>query len=138
MATVTYDQIEPNIAEVDTEGPTVKVVWKCPISGEVVGKSNATMTVDPTVTQIKTGVARTFVMSGVPAIVQSIARAFGFGSLGMRVTQAVVTPASYSVAGKMTAVKYTDAMRRKAVVAAFAAVEKQFRWDEDRGMFVKA
>src|SRR4051812_48892605 len=43
MPNVTYDNIEPNIAEVDVDGATVNVKWKCPVSGRVVCESAANM-----------------------------------------------------------------------------------------------
>ena len=46
MRAVSYDQIEPNIAEVDSEGNRVKVTWKCPVSGAVVGNSVGYMKAD--------------------------------------------------------------------------------------------
>ena len=58
MPHVNYDNIEPNIAEVDIEGATVNVKWKCPVSGRVVGESSAGMSPVATTAKKATNAAK--------------------------------------------------------------------------------
>jgi hypothetical protein len=131
---VTYDQIEPNIAEVDVQGERVTVTWKCPVSGKVVGESIAQMESDQVASAVKSGVARAVVFEGMSAIVQAIGQRFGM--FGSKVASAAMAPMSGGVIQSVGAPRFTEAARRKAVVVAFVPVEAKFEWDEDRGLFV--
>jgi hypothetical protein len=134
MQPVTYDLIEPNVAELDAVGDRVNVVWKCPVSGSVVGESYGVMKSNQTADAVKAAVTKSIVGSVLQSILDSIGSTIG-GMTG-KVARAAAIPTAQGVIRSATAPKYTEAMRRKAVVEAFKAVESKFHWDEDRGMFV--
>jgi hypothetical protein len=134
MPPVTYDLIEPNVAELDAVGDRVNVVWKCPVSGSVVGESYGIMQRNQTSDAVKAAVTKSIVGSILQSILETVASSVG-GMTG-KVARAAAIPTAQGVIRAGTAPKYTEAMRRKAVVDAFKAVESKFHWDEDRGMFV--
>jgi hypothetical protein len=136
MKPVSYDQIEPNIAEVDVQGDSVVVTWKCPVTGATVGQSGAAMEFNATEQIVKRGVARSLQMSFLDNVMSKVGLLFGSNSIGYQVAKAVSAPLASNAANQFSKVRYTDAMRRKATVAAFNAVSKKFAWDEDRGQYV--
>ena len=133
---VTYDQIEPNIAEVDAQGDRVVVTWKCPVSGAVVGESEARMDADQMASAVKSGVSKAVVFEGMAALVQAIGRQFGI--VGQKVAGAALMPMSAGVVQSVGAPRYSEAARRKAVALAFLTIQPKFEWDEDRGLYVTA
>ena len=133
---VTYDQIEPNIAEIDTQGDRVVVTWKCPVSGAVVGETESRMQADQTISAVKSGVTRTILFQGMASVIRVIGQQFGM--FGQRVAGAALMPLSAGVASSIGAPVYGEAAHRKAVAAAFLNIQDKFEWDEDRGLFIKA
>jgi hypothetical protein len=135
MSKVTYDNIEPNIAEVDVNGANVKVTWKCPVSGRIVGDSQADMkAAGGTTRAARTHVQRTLLAEAVTAFNRFIQSLFGTtaGKVAVAASGAVRTGVEQSMAKPV----YTPAAEHEAVVAAFRQVEGKFRWDEDRELFV--
>ena len=135
---VTYDLIESNIAELDGQGDRVEVTWKCPLSGKIVDSSTATMKGggDPMANEVKSVVSRTLIAEAIRVVTETIAHSVG--GLTGRVAQAAAYPTQQGLSTKAMAPKYTEAMRRKAIVEAFKEVQAKFRWDEDRGQYVAA
>ena len=134
MQPVTYDTIEPNIAEIDAQGNQVFVSWKCPTTGALVGTTRGVMVPDETAATVQKAVVRTTVSQIVNQIVAVIANSMG--GISGKIATAAVTPAAAGLIGKATAPRYTEGVRRKAVVQAFEGIKTKFRWDEDRGQFV--
>jgi hypothetical protein len=136
MKPVSYDQIESNIADVDVEGSRVKVTWKCPVSGEVVGESFGTMQIDQTQQVVKRGVARTFQIDFMKHVMGALGSVFGKNALGLQVTRAVAAPLASGAARSMTKVRFSEGARRQAIAAAFKPMASKFEWDEDRGQYI--
>jgi hypothetical protein len=133
---VTYDLIEPNIAELDVQGERVDVTWKCPVTGKIVDTSTAMMKAggDPMAGEVKAVVSRTLIAEAIRFVSETIAHSVG-GVAG-RVAQQAAVPTQMGLSSKAIAPKYTEAMRQKAIVEAFKQVKEKFNWDEDRGQFV--
>ncbi|MCA1685402.1 MAG: hypothetical protein LC745_05350 [Planctomycetia bacterium] len=137
MSTVNYDNIEPNIAEVDVNGATVNVKWKCPVSGGVVCQSSAGMKpLADTTTVAKGHVQKTLLKEAISAFNRFISQTFGAtaGKVAVAASGAVHQGAERSI-GKPV---FNTATEHEAVVNAFKQVESQFKWDEDRELFVAA
>src|SRR4051794_24031527 len=77
MSNVTYDQIEPNVADLDVAGNKIKVTWKCPVSGAIVAESNGYMQVDQAKAMVKRGVARTIQIDFLKNFMNALAGMFG-------------------------------------------------------------
>lgn len=147
-ADVTYERIAGAIAAVTVHGTQVRVHWKDPHTGAPMGESSATMATDHSLgARLQAQARRSAVQETVGnlvgnlvgAIVRALVDALGGvagGSAG-RVARDVVYTASHDLQARaLSAVAYTDADRREAVVRAFAAVQHAFRWDERAGRFV--
>lgn len=137
MSNVNYDNIEPNIAEVDVNGANVSVKWKCPVSGKVVCESSAAMTPAASTTKKATNMAKKALLyEALGALNRFISKTFG-GTAGKMAASASVAlrQGGEKAIGTPT---FTTATEHAAVVNAFRQVEKRFKWDEDRELFVSA
>ena len=135
MPALNYDAIEPNIAEVDINGPTVEVTWKCPVSGKVIGSSEAVM--QPSISasnQVKTSVKRTVVNEVIQFLNNTVVSMIG-GSAG-RVARAATSAARTGIDRKVSKPKFDEETEHAAVVVAFRKVMDRFDWDEDRELYV--
>ena len=134
MPKVTYDLIEPNIADLDVQGNQVRVTWKCPVTGKVVAESGSSMRASvSTSSAIQQSVMRTIVNQILGVFVSSATSLGGFSG---KVARAVSVPAQTGALSAVAKPKYTEANRQTAVVEAFGQVESQFKWDDDRDMYV--
>ena len=133
---IRYETIEPNIAQVEVQGGQVRVQWKCAATGRAMGESGAWMAADPsTGTRLKASVQRSVVSELVYGAARMASSWLG-GAAGRIVSNAVYTAAS-DVHRRATAnADFSDASRRDAVVAAFAAVQPGFVWDDAAQRFV--
>lgn len=137
MPKVTYDLVESNIADLDVQGNQVRVTWKCPVTGKVVGESGATMRASSsTAKAIQQSVARVVIAETIGAVVRAVSQSLG--GISGKIAQSAAMPAQGGALNAVTAPRYTEASRQQAVVEAFGTVESRFRWDEDRGMYVAA
>src|SRR6476619_631945 len=137
MPHVTYDNIEPNIAEVDVDGATVNVKWKCPVSGRVICESSTGMTPVANTPKKATNMAKKALLyEALGALNRFISHTFG-GTAGKMAASASVAlrQGGEQTIGKPT---YNTASEHAAVVEAFRMVEKKFKWDEDRELYVAA
>ena len=136
MDSVGYDTILPNVAKVDVNGNQVQVTWKCPVTGQVVGESTATMTADASVTgRVFASVKRTVASEVIFGVARFVSSLVG-GAAGR-----VVSNAAYTAAGDINSrategVDYTEDSRDAAVLAAFETMKPAFIWDEQRRQFV--
>ena len=122
MSNLNYDNIEPNIAEVDVNGATVNVKWKCPVSGRVVCESSAAMTPIATTSKKATNAAKKALLyEALGALNRFISHTFG-GTAGKMVGAASV---SLRQGGEQTIGKptFNTASEHAAVEIAFREVE---------------
>jgi len=133
---VSYDAIEPNIAQVDVSGSQVQVVWKCPVTGRQLGQSTAYMAADTSLRGRVTANVKRSIMSEITyGAARFISNLLG-GTAGR-----VLSNAAYTAAGDVdnratSGVDYSEATRQAAIVAAFEQVQTSFVWDESRQRFV--
>jgi len=137
MPTTTFDMIEPNVAETEVNGQNVLVTWKCPVSGKIVGKSEAPMQAETSTTRnISQAAQRTLLDASLAAIVGFIGRTFG--GLAGQVAGSAAYPAKAGAMGQIARPAYTKASENAAALAAFDQVKDKFQWDENRELFVAA
>lgn len=136
MTPLSYDAIAANIADVSVEGAQVKVSWKCPSSGRVVGTSTGTMAADPSLTsRVGASVKRSIASEIIYGAARMVANLLG-GVAGRVVSTAVYTAAADINARATSNVDYSEASRQAAVVAAFESVKPSFAWDEAQRRFI--
>jgi len=124
-----YETVAANVAQVDVDGATVRVSWKCPATGRIVGESTASMQADASVTgRVRANVRRNIVSEVIFGAARFLAGRIG-GAAGRVVNDAVYTAASDLDYKASAGSEYTEASRRAAVVVAFETVKDQFAWD---------
>jgi hypothetical protein len=135
MKPIDYAVIEPNISGVQVDGNTVRVSWKCPQTGKMMGESSATMAVDDSVGgRVQANIKRSIVSEIGSAVARFVSNLLG-GAAGRVLSNAAYT-ASSDLQSKATAnVGYTEATRRAAIVTAFNSVQAYFTWNESRERF---
>lgn len=137
MQKVDYDAIEPNIAEVDVAGAIVNVKWKCPVSGRVVCESNAAMKAAvSTAATASRSIKKTLIFEMTRSFNSFIKAAFGLTA--WKVSAAATTALSQGAEKQIARPTFNTATEHEAVVNAFHQVEKKFKWDEDRELFIAA
>lgn len=135
MPHITYDTIEPNVAETEVDGSTIVVTWKCPVSGKIVAKSEAGMeAATSTARNMAQATQRTLIEAALQGFVSFISNTFG-GVAG-RVATSAAYPARAGAIQQVGRPVYTKASENAATVAAFEQVRDKFRWDENRELFV--
>jgi hypothetical protein len=135
MLKTTFDMIEPNVAETDVDGANLIVTWKCPVSGKIVGKSEAAMQgASSTARDISRAAQRTLADTFIQAVVSFIGSTFG--SLAGRVAGSTSYAAKAGAMKEIARPVYTQASQNAAALVAFEQVKDKFRWDENRELFV--
>jgi hypothetical protein len=135
MTSIDYGAIEPNVANVQVDGYTVRVTWKCPQTGRMMGESSAVMSVDDSVGgRFSANVKRNIVSE----VGSSAARFVGnlLGGAAGRVLRNAAYSASSDLQSKATQnLGYTEASKRAAIASAFQSVEGYFAWNDERRQF---
>ncbi len=135
MPKTTFDMIEPNIVETEVDGANVVVTWKCPVSGKIVGKSEAPMKAATSTTRnVALATQRTLIEVAIQSFVSLISRTFG--GIAGQVAGSAAYPAKAGALQQVGRPAYTTASQNAAALEAFDQVKDKFRWDEDRELFV--
>ena len=135
MANVTYDMIQPNVANVTTNGSSVEVFWKCAETGKDMGKSSAYQQADNSVGGRVTNTVK-----------QSVFRELAFGAVNLvssllgSSAGRVARDATYSATSQYNAnanasSSYNENTKQAAIVQAFKQVEPNFQWNEGKKIF---
>ena len=136
MTPVVYETIVPNILQVDVNGPTVNVTWRCPVTAREVARSSASMAADASmVNRVQASVKRSIASEVIYGAARIVASLLG-GAAGRVVTNAAYTAANDINTRVTSGVDYSEASRQAAVVSAFESVKSSFVWDDQRQRFI--
>lgn len=136
MADVTYDSIAPLVHRSSTEGTTLQVSFKCPVS-EAEVQSQATLRRGKGVKDVAMSSAKRGLMASLRRSVMGAVRAaLGHGLLG-RVGQDVARSV-LSDADQKVREHFTEDEKQAATVDAFERVKSEFVWDPKGQRFVSA
>jgi len=136
MEPATYETVAANVAQVDVDGATVRVSWKCPATERIVGESTASMQADASVTGlVRASVKRNIVSEVIFGAARFLAGRIG-GAAGRVVNDAVYTAASDLNHKASAGSEYTEASRRAAIASAFEMVKEQFAWDPQTQRYI--
>ena len=131
MSQLNYAQIQPLIAQVDVQNRSVRVNFRCPITGEQVQSSH-------TIRQQQRGVTSTIersLMYGVQnAISQTIRSVFGYSIFG-RIAGDIARQGVYN-AQRNARNSLSESEKQQAIVAAFQSVSSRFFFDAQRNHWV--
>lgn len=136
MTDITYDMIQPNVANVTTNGSAVEVSWKCAETGKDMGKSTAQQQTDNSVggrvaNTVKQSVFREIAF-GVVNLISSL-----LGSSAGRVARdATYSATSQYHANSNATSSHNENTKRAAIVRAFKQVEAGFGWNEAKKIFI--
>jgi hypothetical protein len=136
MSAISYDSIVDNIEHVSVDGAVVKVSWKCPASGRLIGTSTASMTADQSLTsRMGASVQRSLASEMIYGAARIVSGLIG-GAAGRVISNAVYTAAGDINARAVAGADYSEASRRAAIVLAFEAVKSSFEWNDRQRQFV--
>lgn len=136
MAGITYDVIQPNVANVTTNGSTVEVSWKCAETGKDMGRSTAQQQADNSVSgRVATSVKGTVVREIGFGLVNLISSLLG-SSAGRVARDATYSATSQYQANVRASSSYNENTKRAAIVQAFRQVEPAFQWNDGKKVFV--
>lgn len=136
MTDITYEMIQPNVANITTNGSAVEVSWKCAETGKDMGRSTAQQQADNSVggkvlTTVKQSVFRE-IGYGIVSFVSSL-----LGGSAGRIARDATWSASSQLQSRANAASYyNESTKRAAVVQAFKQVEPNFQWNEGEKLFI--
>jgi hypothetical protein len=135
MSQIEYDTIAQNIANVQVDGSNVRVTWRDPDTGRVVGESAANMSADYSMGgKVQSSIKRSIVSEVSSSAARFLGGLLG-GSAGRVVRDAAHTVSSDVQSRASSAAQYTEASKRAAIVNAFASVQSNFTWNHERQRF---
>ena len=131
MSQISYAQIQPLIAHVDVHNKTVRVNFKCPITGEEV-QSSATHR--QTQQRMTSTVERSLMYGVQNAISQTIRSVFGYSIFG-RIAGDIARQGIYN-AQRNTRNSLSETETKQTIVSAFLSVSSRFYYDAQRQHWV--
>ncbi|MFM2245971.1 MAG: hypothetical protein RL071_2045 [Pseudomonadota bacterium] len=134
-----WSSISPLISRMDTTGRTVRVTFRCAVTGEEqVAQANIPME-DGVGARVGRTVQRSLLYSVQGAISSAIRSAFGHGMVGRIAGDAaygLMSEATRSSGATVGALSQAD--KQRGAELAFATVRHRFAWDPGRGGWVSA
>jgi tellurite resistance protein len=120
------------IAQSTPDGSTMRVTFRCPVSGTTVEASAAMQVSDDLASKAKAGAKRGLMWSLRGAVAGAARQAMGGGMAG-----SMASGATYGATSKVgSSVTYSDEQKKAAMVQAFESVRNQFAWDAANNRFV--
>jgi uncharacterized tellurite resistance protein B-like protein len=134
MSQSIYQTIQPLIAHAEQQGSTMRVVFRCPVSG-LETEASAGLRQDSSMGSRVTGSLKRGLMWSVRnAIASAVRSAFGHGIVGSTLAHGA-RDAMYAGEEKL---RYSEADKRDAIERAFQAVSDRFVWDAQQGRYIAA
>jgi hypothetical protein len=134
MSQSIYQAIQPLIAHAEQQGASMRVVFRCPVSGQEI-ESSAGMRQDSSMTsRVSQSAKRSLMWSVRSAIASAVRSALGSGILG-NAAASVSRDVMHAGEEKL---RYSEDDKRDAVERAFQAVAGRFVWDTQQGRYIAA
>jgi len=138
MPQPTHDNVAPLVADLQESGRSVRVTFRCPVSGQSVKSSHSVPRNRNTSAQLTNTAKRSMMYGLQSAVNQTIRSVFGYSTVG-RVAGDVARQAMYSATSAATNQNtLSSSEKRDAVIEAFKKVSRQFVWDSARGHWISA
>lgn len=138
MPQPTHDNVAPLVADLQESGRSVRVTFRCPVSGQSVQSSHSVPRNNSTSSQMMDTAKRSAMYGLQSAVSQTLRSVFGYGMVG-RVANDVTRQAIYSTARNTTSQNTLSGREKQdAIVEAFKKVSRQFVWDTSRGHWIAA
>lgn len=134
MSQITYEMVQPLVAEATQDGSTMRVTFRCPLSGQTVEARGTLQAANTMGSRVARSAKRGLLRSLRSALSRTIRNTLGYGVVGQ--------VASDASRGAMTdsgsSPSYSDADRQAAVVRAFESVATVFAWDPQNNRYISA
>ena len=133
MSQITYQTIQPLVASAEQQGSSMRVSFRCPVTGQVIEASGALQRSNTMGDRVAESAKRSVMYGLRNALTRSIRRALGYGIVSNVVADAARGAASGSGQASQD---YSDDEKQAAIVRAFESVSNQFVWDGANNRFV--
>lgn len=124
---VNYDDIYRNIVRSDIKGDTMEVVWRDPITEEIVGTSNARMFAK---TDLKSNMQTALVQGAASAARHWFANLAG-SVLGIHAASTVRAMGSHAVESAVKAQRYGVEEQKEAICRAFEKIKDKLEYSQE-------
>ena len=137
MPQPTQENIAPIIADLQSSGRSVRVVFRCPVSGDQVNASHSVTGRPAASSQMMNSAKRSMMYSLQSAVSTAIRDVFGYNMVG-RVASDVARSAVRSATQNTSSNSLSASEQRAAALEAFKKVSSRFVWDSNRGHWISA
>lgn len=138
MPDISWDNVQPLVADSQVSGRSVRVTFRCPVSGRNMPASGS-VPPDTSITgRVASQAKRSFFNELRWAVSRSIRSALGYNFLGRIAADVVGGAVDAAVRGSPASSGLSEAERQRAIVEAFRAVQGRFVWDGTRGRWIGA
>ena len=131
------ENIAPLIADLQASGRRIRVVFRCPVSGDQVNVSHSVNSRPAASSQMMNTAKRSMMYSLQGAVSSAIRDVFGY-SMVSRVASDVARSAVQSATQNTSRSQLSDSEQRDAALEAFKTVSSRFVWDSSRGHWISA
>jgi tellurite resistance protein len=137
MPEITYENVEPLIADLEVRGRSVAIQFECPASGQQVpARHSLAPKAQSRVTQTAKRTASYEARRAVSSMLRGV---FGRGMMGRMASQAADSALQMAASGLTGSQQgLSKAEQREAVVEAFRSVASQFTWDASNARWIAA
>lgn len=137
MPQPTQENIAPLIADLQASGRSVRVVFRCPVSGDQVNASHSVSGQAAASSQMMNTAKRSMMYSLQSAVSTAIRDVFGYNMVS-RVASDVARSAVQSATQSTSRNSLSASEQRDAALEAFKKVSSRFVWDSSRGHWISA
>ena len=134
MSQITFNTVQPLIAQLDVQQRSVRVEFRCPVSQQTVSSSHHVSQQRDLSSNLKRGAQQSLMYSAQRALSQVLRDMFGYNVFTRTLDNA--GRQTLSQAGHQQMNKLSQGEIDAAVVAAFEKVSSRFAWDAGRGTWV--
>ena len=137
MPQPTHDNIAPLIADLKSSGRSVRVVFRCPVSGDQVNANHSVPGQAAASSQMMNTAKRSMMYGLQSAVSTAIRDVFGYNMVS-RVASDVARSAVRSASQNTNRNSLSASEERDATLEAFKKVSSRFVWDSGRGHWISA
>ncbi|WP_045119625.1 TerB family tellurite resistance protein [Haliangium ochraceum] len=134
MSQSTYEAIQPLIAHSEQQGTSMRVIFRCPASGEEVEATAGLRSGNDLGNRVAQSAKRSLMWSVRSAIASAVRSAFGHGIVS-NMAQSATRDAMSAGQQRLT---YSDSDKRDAIERAFESVSSQFVWDSEQSRYISS
>lgn len=135
MSQISFELVQPLIAQANQQGSTMHVTFRCPVSGHTVESRGHLQAANTMGSRVAQSAKRSVLWSLRSSLSRAIRSSLGYGIAGRVAADAASGAINTSGSGQQS---YSEADRQAAMVRAFESVANQFVWDAQNNRYVSA